>query len=85
MQGNDWKYARFTNLIYQRIFHENAAECKKVLKLAAKANIRETLYSEVLNLIASFESGIAHELEVASTKKGDKLTQKRSREFVCHF
>lgn len=85
VQGNDWKYARFTNLIYQSIFHENAAEYKKVLKLAAKANIRETLYSEVLNLIASFESGIAHELEVASNSKGDKLTQKEAESLFASF
>ncbi|MCF7971506.1 MAG: DNA-binding protein [Methylococcaceae bacterium] len=84
VEGNSWKYARFTNLIYQSIFHENAAEYKKVLNLAAKANIRETLYSEVLNLIASFESGIAHELEQASEKKGCKLTQKEAESlFTC--
>lgn len=85
VEGNAWKYARFTNLIYQSIFHENAAEYKKVLKLAAKANIRETLYSEVLNLIASFESGIAHELEVASNNKGDKLTQKEAENLFASF
>jgi hypothetical protein len=30
VEVNHWKYARFTNLIYQSIFHENAAEYKKV-------------------------------------------------------
>jgi hypothetical protein len=63
VEGDRWKYARFTNLIYQSIFHENAAEYKKVLNLVTKTNIRETLYSEVLNLIASYEAGIAHVLE----------------------
>ena len=61
---HQWKYVRFTNLIYQCIFRENATEYRKVLKLAAKENIRETMYSEVLTLIASFEAGIAHELEL---------------------
>ena len=85
VEGNHWKYARFTNLIYQSIFHENATEYKKVLNLAAKTNIRETLYSEVLNLIASFESGIAHELDKASQVKGQKLTQKEAEELFSSF
>lgn len=85
VEGNHWKYARFTNLIYQSIFHENAAEYKKVLNLAAKTNIRETLYSEVLNLIASYESGIAHELGQASTAQGRKLTQKEAISLFASF
>lgn len=85
VEGNHWKYARFTNLIYQSIFHENATEYKKVLNLAAKANIRETLYAEVLNLIASYESGIAHELEQASTTQGRKLTQKEAESLFAGF
>jgi hypothetical protein len=85
VEGNHWKYARFTNLIYQSIFHENAAEYKKVLKLAEKEKIRETMYSEVLNLIASFESGIAHELERASQTHGRKLTQKEAENLFTTF
>lgn len=85
VEGNHWKYARFTNLIYQSIFHENATEYKKVLNLAAKTNIRETLYSEVLNLIASYESGIAHELEQASYSRGRKLTQKEAESLFASF
>lgn len=85
VKGNQWKYARFTNLIYQSIFHENAAEYKKVLNLAVKTNIRETLYSEVLKLIASYESGIAHELEQASAAQGRKLTQKEAESLFASF
>ncbi|MBV1790600.1 DNA-binding protein [Marinobacterium sp. D7] len=85
VEGNHWKYARFTNLIYQSIFHENATEYKKVLNLAAKDKIRETMYSEVLNLIASFESGIAHELEIASKAKDRKLTQKEAETLFAGF
>ncbi|MBB1335155.1 DNA-binding protein [Pseudoalteromonas sp. SG43-7] len=85
VEGNHWKYARFTNLIYKSIFHENATEYKKVLNLAAKDNIRETMYSEVLNLIASFESGIAYELEKASEAKGQKLTQKEAEGLFLGF
>lgn len=85
VEGNHWKYARFTNLIYQSVFQENATEYKKVLNLAAKDKIRETMYSEVLNLIASFESGIAHELEVASDKEGRKLTQREAESLFNSF
>lgn len=85
VEGNHWKYARFTNLIYQSIFHENAAEYKKVLNLAATTNIRETLYSEVLNLIASYESGIAHELEQSSMAQGRKLTQREAESLFASF
>lgn len=83
--SNKWKYSRFTNLIYQSIFHENAAEYKKILKLAEKDKIRETMYSEVLTLIASFESGIAHELERQSVSLGRPLTQKEAELLFASF
>lgn len=85
VDGNHWKYSRFTNLIYKSIFHENATEYKKVLNLAEKEKIRETMYSEVLNLIASFESGIAHELQRASEQEGRKLTQKEAETLFITF
>lgn len=85
VDGNKWKYPRFTNLIYQSIFRENAAEYKKILNLAAKDNIRETMYSEVLTLIASFESGIAHELEKESNRLGRKLTQREAEQLFSGF
>ncbi|TVK96559.1 DNA-binding protein [Shewanella algae] len=85
VDGNKWKYGRFTNLIYQSIFHENAAEYKKILKLAEKDKIRETMYTEVLTLIASFESGIAHELERQSTSLGRPLTQKEAELLFASF
>lgn len=85
VDGNQWKYGRFTNLIYQSIFHENATEYKAVLKLAKNDKIRETMYSEVLTLIASFESGIAHELAHASATKGRKLNQKEAELLFAGF
>ncbi|ELC6382878.1 DNA-binding protein [Enterobacter hormaechei] len=75
VEGNNWKYAKFTNLVYQSIFHEDAAEYRKVLKLAQKEKIRDTMYSEVLTLIAGFESGIAHELKQQYLRLGRKLSQ----------
>lgn len=85
VEGNKWKYGNFTNLIYKCIFQENANEYRKILKLAEKDSIRDTMYAEVLTLIASFESGIAYEFEVASNKKEDKLTQKEARDIISNF
>ncbi len=85
VDGNRWKYSRFTNLIYQSIFRENANEYKKVLKLAKNDSVRETMYSEVLTLIASFESGLAHELERISNQKGRKLYSKEAEDLFTGF
>lgn len=82
---NQWKYSRFTNLIYQSIFQENATEYRKVLKLAAGGNIRETMYSEVLNLIASYEAGIAHELRQESETLGRQLTLQEAEALFKKF
>lgn len=63
--GN-YKYALFTDKIFQCIFRENAKEYKQILKLAEDDNARDTMYTEVLNSIASFETGLAYELEKRS-------------------
>lgn len=68
-----WKYSRYTNKIYEVIFLENAAEYKKILDLTDKDNVRETMYSEVLNAIASFEHGLAVEMKQEYEKLGRKL------------
>lgn len=83
--GSSWKFAHFTNLIYKSIFHENATEYKKVLKLASGENPRETMYSEVLTLIASFESGLAHEIRKAFEKKGSLLTWKETTDVLTTY
>ncbi|GAB1437948.1 hypothetical protein MASR2M36_06900 [Providencia sp.] len=85
VDGSQWKYARFTNLVYQSIFHENAAEYKKVLKLAKNDKIRDTMYAEVLNLIASFEAGLAHELKLKSESFQRKLSQIEAEEILFGF
>lgn len=69
-----YKYALFTDAIYKVIFKENATEYKKILKLKEKDNARDTMYSEVLRLIASFEIGIADEM----SKEFEKLQRKLS-------
>lgn len=60
--GN-FKYMVYTDKIYKSIFKENAAEYRKVLKLAANEKVRDTMYSEVLDIIASYEVGFADALK----------------------
>lgn len=72
--GN-FKYAIYTSKIYECIFKENAVEYKKILNLSEKENARDTMYSEVLKLIASFETGLAHEMKEKYNYLGRKLTK----------
>lgn len=70
VEGSSYKYGLLTNEIYKAIFHENANEYKKVLQLNTEDNARKTMYSEILLMIASFESGLAYEIKkLANTKK----------------
>ena len=85
VDSNSWKYLRFTNLIYQSIFKENAAEYRKVLNLASKESIRETMYAEVLNLIASYENGFAHELATEFQKLNRKLTRQEAEALFARY
>lgn len=70
--GNS-KYAIYTDKIYQSIFREKAQEYKQVLNLSKRDRIRDTLYSEVLNIIASYECGLAAMIKDQSTQLGRKL------------
>lgn len=63
--GN-YKYSLYTDKIYQCVFRENAKEYKLILKLTDNDNARDTMYTEVLQSIASFETGLAFELEKKS-------------------
>ena len=67
------KYGIYTDKIYQSIFREKAKEYRQVLKLSSKDRVRDTLYSEVLTLIASYECGLAELIKQQSEKLGHKL------------
>ncbi|QEA34498.1 DNA-binding protein [Weissella soli] len=82
---NAYKYAYFTNEIYKAIFKEQAKEYKKLLQLNLKEKIRDTLYSEVLVLIASFEAGLAYEIEQKSIDKNSKLTREEVDKILQRF
>ena len=70
-----FKYSYYTDKIYQCVFKEKADEYKRVLKLEANENVRDTMYAEVLKLIASFENGLAHEMKSLSLKYNRKLAK----------
>ena len=79
------KYSHFTDKIYKSIFYENAKEYKLILQLEDTENPRDTMYGEVLKIIASFENGLAHEMEVESKKIGRKLTQTEAETLIDIF
>ena len=77
-----WKYSTYTNKIYQVVFLENATEYKKILALKGTDKIRETMYAEVLNAIASFEYGLAVEMKEEFERLGRKLSTKELDELI---
>jgi len=70
--GN-FKYSIYTDRIYVSIFKEKSKEYRKILRLEGKDKVRDTFYSEVLDLIASYECGFAEELRTAFATKGQPL------------
>lgn len=71
--GN-FKYALYTDKIYVSIFREKAHVYRRVLRLDTRASVRDTFYSEVLDLIAAYEAGFADVLVQDSKSKGRKLS-----------
>jgi hypothetical protein len=82
--GN-FKYPYYTDKLYECIFKENAQEYKRILKLEQKDNVRDTMYAEVLKLIASYETGLTHEMKTKSEQLGRKLSQPEMDELLEVF
>lgn len=80
-----YKYAYYTDAIYRSIFKENAKEYKAILNLEEKDNPRDTMYAEVLKLIASFEVGIADEMKEKAEELGRKLTPSELNVLIMRF
>jgi hypothetical protein len=70
--GN-FKYPLYTDKIYVSIFREKAKEYRKILRLHEKDKVRDTFYSEILDLVSAYEYGFAKLLEDAHKKKDDTL------------
>lgn len=82
LEMGKFKYGVYTNKVYQIVFRENAKEYKQILQLSQKDNTRDTMYTEVLNAIASLENGLAAEMEAKSKQLERKL---QPHEVDCLF
>lgn len=68
------KYPIYTDKIYKSIFKENTMEYRKILKLHSKDKVRDTFYTEVLDLVSSYEYGFADILKTKYEELGRRLT-----------
>ena len=80
-----FKYSIYTSAIYKCIFKENAIEYKRILNLSEKDNARDTMYAEVLKLIASFETGLAHEMKAKYEFLKRKITKSEMYTILVEF
>ncbi len=71
---NRFKYAHFTDMIYVSIFKEKAKEYKKILDLKSSDKVRDTFYSEILDIIAAYETGLADAIKKEYDKVGHILS-----------
>jgi hypothetical protein len=85
LEMGNYKYAYYTDKIYTSIFKENASEYKKILQLDVNENLRDTMYAEVLKLIASFETGIAHEMMMKSNQLNRRLMPEELNSLITEF
>jgi hypothetical protein len=80
-----FKYSYYTDKIYQCIFNENAIEYKRILNLKESESMRDTMYAEILKLIASYETGLAHEMEQTSKVLKRKLNKNEMNDLLEKF
>lgn len=85
LQMGNYKYAYYTDRIYQSIFKENTREYRKVLQLEIHEKPRDTMYAEILQIIASFEAGLAHELKSKCGELGRKLSKEEADAIFSSF
>lgn len=85
VEDDRYKYAYFTDLIYVSIFKEKAKEYKKILDLKASDDVRETFYSEILDIIAAYENGLADEIKKQAEKLSRQLTKKETEQLFHNF
>lgn len=79
------KYAIYTDKIYESIFREKASEYRSILKLEKKDKTRDTFYSEVLDLIASYETGLSEVITNKFNELRRQLTPYETDELFSDF
>ncbi|HMG14550.1 MAG TPA: hypothetical protein VK590_03820 [Saprospiraceae bacterium] len=85
VEPNKLKYAQLTNKVYKSIFKEDANEYRQILKLKDKESVRSTMYSEVLDLISSYENGFADYLKKHFENVNRKLGLSETNELFYQF
>lgn len=75
VEEDKYKYAHFTDMIYVSIFKEKANEYKKILDLKESEKARDTFYSEILDIIAAYESGLADAIKQEYERRGQVLSR----------
>jgi hypothetical protein len=80
-----FKYALYTNKIYVSIFNENAKEYRKILRLHEKEEVRDTFYSEILDLVASYEYGFGTLLREMFEREGRMLFSSEANKLFKEF
>lgn len=85
VEDDRYKYAHFTDLIYVSIFREKAREYKKILDLKANEKVRDTFYSEILDIIAAYESGLADAIQKESERIGRPLSRHEAENLFREF
>jgi len=73
IETNKFKYGQLTDKIYVSIFKEKSKEYRQILNLGLKESVRSTMYSEVLDLISSYENGFADCLKKEFEKRKQKI------------
>ena len=72
-------------MIYGSIFREKEKEYKKILDLKANDKVRDTFYSEILDIIAAYESGLANAIKCEYEQVGHVLSQQEVEELFRRF
>ncbi len=85
VEDDRYKYAHFTDMIYVSIFKEKAKEYKKILDLKASDKVRDTFYSEILDIIAAYESGLADAIRKESERIERPLTRHETEDLFREF
>jgi len=82
---DQFKYAIFTDMIYQSIFKENAKEYRNILKLKKNDKIRDSFYWEILELVVMYDCGLANLIRKKYVELGRMLNNWEVRQLFKDF
>ena len=72
-------------LASENLDYESAKEYKKILDLKAADKVRDTFYSEILDIIASYECGLADAVKKRAEEVNHVLSIKETEELFKEF